>query len=385
MWAFGWALLGLLVLSGGLLYLGQREGVPQPSADSYNPSGSRALAELLRQSGFRVRVERSSKPTFEKSDLAVAFKIGADEYLPAGVSGSQETPLRGRIRSHLEAGGRVLILHLPYRFDTASKHAFENQHQVFLHSNESEAQDFVVSAGESLTESIAYDPLVEDEPGLGIAFDEASLEFARLSSYQEGTVGSVYDATGFTNRFLDREDNAAFALWIVSMLNPGKDRVVILEAMHSAPIDPGLLSMLGPWAVGGWWQCVLLFLVIAYSLGRRFGLPEVDRREQRGGRELVDAYADVLGRARMARIALKKIVQSYDREIRKCHGIAVDLPPKRRNELIEPELGASLSRAELAAEAALADGNAVRLAQDLENRMRAVKGEPPRHKKGRRR
>lgn len=390
-WAFGWALFGLLALSGTLLYLGQREGIPQPSADSYNPSGSRALAELLRQSGYSVKVERSSKPVLQKSDLAIAFKVGMDEFTPQGASARQESPLRGRLREHLEGGGRVLLLHLPPRFDVASQYAFRNQHQVFRYTNESDAMDFSVSASEPFSENPAYDPLVEDEPGLGIAFDDANTEFVRLSNYQEGTICSVYDAIGLTNRFLDRADNAAFSLWLFRMLNPEKGRIVILEAMHSAPVDPGLLSMLGPWAVGGWWQTVLLFLVVVYTLGRRFGLPEQDHVDQRGGRELVDAYADVMVRAKMSRVALKKVVQSHDRDVRKRFGIAADLPPKRRNELIDPDLGASLSRAEIASEpgmlenTALREGYAVRLAQDLEDQVAKIKGEPARRKRSRRR
>lgn len=384
LWMLGWVLLGLLFVAGGLLYLGKREGVAQPSAESYNPSGSRALAELLRRSGFEVKVDRTSKPKLEKSDLAVAFLVPASGFFGGTRPDDPEDPLRMTLREHLESGGRTVFLHVPREFGQASQLAYSSRHAVYLSGRMSDDPDFEISAGANLDEFYSYDAFVMDEPGLSLATNEDEAELIRLTNLQDGIIASVNDATSFTNRFLDQEENAAFAVWLFRTFTPETGRIVILEAMHAPPIDPGLLGMFGPWAVAGWWQAVFLFLVLAYTLGRRFGLPEKERTSQRGGRELVDAYADVLARAKMARVALKTIVQSADREVRKRFGIAVDLPPKRRNELIDAELAESLSRAEVASQAHLLDTAALKLAQDLENRLAKVKGEPLRRRKKRR-
>lgn len=385
LWALGWVLLGLMVLAAGSLYLGRRDAVAKPSADSYSPSGGRALAELLRRSGFPVRIERSSRPRLHREEVVLAFLVRPENPWSFNREPDPENPLRMSLREHLESGGRGLFLNIRESFPVASRHAFANRHEVQLESSASDEPDFVVSSGGVPEGPVSPDPFVRDEPGLGVAHNQMGEEVVRLTNFQTGMILSIADATGFTNRFLDREDNAAFALWAVGLMAPDKGPIVILEALHSPPVDPGLLALLGPWAIGAWWQMVLCFLVIAYTLGRRFGIPEVDRVAQRGGRELVDAMADVMVRANMGRMALKRVVQAADREVRKHYGIAPDLPPKRRNELIDPNLAGALSRAELASDSTLSDTSAARLAQELEDQMAILKGKELRNRRRRKR
>ncbi|HRK23111.1 MAG TPA: hypothetical protein PLX06_14935, partial [Fimbriimonadaceae bacterium] len=331
------------------------------------------------------RIDRTSRPRLKKEEVVLAFLVRSESPWLFGQDPDPEDPLRVSLREHLESGGRALFLNVRSKFPEASRHAYENRHAVSLESSKSDQPDFHISSGGESEGLHWEDPLVRDEPGFGLAYDESGFDIARLTNLQTGMVLSIDDAIGMTNRFIDRDDNAAFALWAVGMMSPEKGPIVILESMHSAAVDPGLLALLGPWAAGAWWQMVLCFLVIAYTLGRRFGIPEVDRVQQRGGRELVDATADVMLRANMGRVALKRIVQAADRDIRKQFGIAADLPPKRRNELIDPELAACLSRAEFAVESTLSDYSAARLAQELEDRMAILKGKEPRNRRRRKR
>jgi hypothetical protein len=141
------------------------------------------------------------------------------------------------------------------------------------------------------------------------------------------------------------------------------------------------MASIGTWASAAWWQMIILFILICYALGKRFGLPEIGRQGQRGGRELVDAYSDVVSRANKPQIALKKIVRETDREIRKRFSISADLSPKRRNETLPPELGTALSRVELALESSLGESAAVRLLWDLENELAKVTGQPTRRRR----
>jgi hypothetical protein len=185
----------------------------------------------------------------------------------------------------------------------------------------------------------------------------------------------LFDGIGCTNRFLDAEQNAAFFLKLARMFAPEHGRIVIAEALGGQAVEPGLLATIGTWASVAWWQLILVFIVLVFTFGRRFGLPEVERYHQRGGRELVDAYADVLSRSKKPQIALKKVVDEVDKDVRKRFSISADLSPARRNEVLPPSLGLALSRAGVAAESSLTDSAAVQLLKDLEREVGALKGE----------
>ena len=379
-WAMAWVLLGLLILSSGLLVLGSRERTTQPSATSYGPSGTRVLAELLRDAGYQVEVSRLAKPKLRQGDLALGFLVKERWSSFGGPSQRPEdSPTKKAIRNHVENGGRALILQVPNDFVAASKLANSATHQVTVPPSIQD-KPLIVSKGDSDSYE-STELLSSSADGYTVGFSEGDQPWLRLFGKGKGMLGVVYDATGATNRFIDREANADAFDRIVRFLAAPTGRIVFIEALHSAPVDPGLIAAIGSWASAAWWQLILMFLLICYTLGKRFGLPETVRGRQRGGRELVDAYADVLSRSNKPQIPMKKVVHEIDREVRKRFSISADLPPKRRNETLPQELAEALSRAELASESELSDASAVRLLWSLEEEMAKLKGEPIKRRK----
>ena len=67
------ALTGVLLIAIGMIALGQHESESFPSAHSYLPSGTAALEELFRRSGYTVVVDQKASPKLQPGDLAVAF------------------------------------------------------------------------------------------------------------------------------------------------------------------------------------------------------------------------------------------------------------------------------------------------------------------------
>jgi hypothetical protein len=155
--------------------------------------------------------------------------------------------------------------------------------------------------------------------------------------------------------------------------------------MHGAAIDPGLLGILGGWVAAGWWQLVLALVVIGFTLGRRFGLPETDRTHQRSTRELVDAYADTMNRSRKPQVAMKRIVSELDRLVRRRFNLPAELSSQRRNEALPPKLANALVQAELAAESKVDERTATMLLFRLEDEIAAIDGRtlPTRRKRRR--
>ena len=380
LWAMAWVLLGLLILSSGLLVLGSRESTSQPSATSYGPSGTRVLAELLRETGYKVEISRLAKPKLRNGDLAIGFIVKQRQFNFGGPPDSpKDTPTKKAIRSHVESGGRALIFQVPSDFVSASKLANSSTHEISVPSSIHE-RNLSVSRGD--TDSYESTELVSSETdGYTVGFAEGDQPWFRIFGKGKGILGVVYDATGATNRFIDRSANADSFDRIVRFLAQQGGRIVFIEALHSAPVDPGLIASIGSWASAAWWQVILLFMLICYTLGKRFGLPEVVRGRQRGGRELVDAYGDVLSRSNKPQIPLKKIVREVDREVRRRFSISADLSPVRRNEILPQGLAEALSRSELASETDLSDASAVRLLWNLEEEMAKLKGEPVKRRK----
>lgn len=368
-WTVGWVLFGLLAISMGMILLGKEELATDPSANSYGPSGTRAFAELLRIRGYEVEVSTSSHATTKPVDLALGFMVeDADtefDFAPAG----RRTPTQAQFIRHLEGGGRGLLIRMPANFLNATTSANVSSREVMATLSDQDVDArFEISEGMGL-ESWDRNRFLSADADFAAYADSRDEPVVRLLSFGKGVMGALYDGTGATNRFLDQKQNAAFLLSIVRALKPEGGRIVVFEGLHSDVGAPGLLETIGPWALAAWYQLIFLAMVIVFTLGKRFGLPEVTRGEQRGGRELLDAYADLLGRANKPALALRKIVADADREVRYRYGIASDLSPKLRNERIPPDLANALLRAELSIGPDLSTSAALSVARELEREL----------------
>ncbi|HTQ10920.1 MAG TPA: hypothetical protein VMI31_12665, partial [Fimbriimonadaceae bacterium] len=172
---------------------------------------------------------------------------------------------------------------------------------------------------------------------------EGQSAFAGLAREGKGTVLTVADGYIASNRFIDQAQNASLLMRMVSTIAPKGSRIVFTEATYS-DTEPGLMELLGPGAVGAWYQGIFLFIVIVYSLGKRFGLPDETRPAQTGQRELVEAIADAYRRAGATRIACRSAYDRADLQVRRALKISRDAPASERDARLPSELAAAFRR-----------------------------------------
>ncbi len=327
-----WSLLGVLTVAGLMITLARTVGRADPRIDSYRPSGLAAFADLLRANGYQVESTTSAFPRLGKNDIAVACL--AEE--PTGFENTEindDTPgALGRLSQFIQDGGKAVLLPIDVNFDDASTRLetreatgdfLSSPLRVTVHPNRSAWQvglpDDLVTAG-----------LVHDRY-------DANSNIAWLTRYTDGTVLSFADGYMATNRFIDREQNADVLIGSLSTIAPKGARLVFVESTFGNE-RPGLLEILGPGAIGAWYQSLFLFVVIVFTLGKRFGLPEEVRPTQTGQRELVDAIADTYRRARSTRAACRAAYERADAEVRKSLKLSADAPASDRDLRIPIEL-----------------------------------------------
>jgi hypothetical protein len=325
-----WLLLGILALAASLISLSKRQEAADPRIDSYAPSGLAAFADLLRQNGYKVDLTLSNAPRFRPGDVVVAC-INEQEVME--FSGS-EAPIFGSILRHVEHGGRLLVL--PYDPDFSESAAtanFTTAHPI----------------GDEKTRELQARSVYLQDAGFGkkyvslASWQEANSRAAAwLTKIGEGFAATPADGYVASNRFIGAVQNADFLMSLVASLAPKGSHIVFAENTFQ-PENPSVLEAIGPGAVAAWWQVVFLFLVIVFTLGKRFGLPEAERSAQSGQRELVNAVADTYQRARLTQAACKAAYDKADAEIRKALKLSSDAPPAERDQRI-PEILASRLR-----------------------------------------
>ncbi len=368
--AIAWTLAALLGVSAVFLSLGKRENVADPDSTSYGPSGLRALADLLRSEGFRVRTERRSRFVLRDDELAVAAIVrrGGFGFDPR----SRDRAFEERLEAHLRSGGAAVVLAFDIEFDSASSHALRGGGRaepaiVGIGRASLMDQPLSVSIGPGVLRSARFlglRSLERDSTPLWRVNQGETL--AELVRVERGPCLLINDALGATNRFLDREDNARLMLWAMSALAKPGETIVFLEAGHSPQGVPSALEILGPWAVAAWWQAIFVFVLLIVAGGLRFGLPEVARFREAGARDLVDAVGSLYSRGRATHLAFSALAAEADRALRQRLKLPSDAHVSMRNRMLPDDLAAALTDAETLAESRCPEGEAVAAARRLE-------------------
>lgn len=328
-----WILVGLLIFTAALLFSARVEERIFPSVTNVQPSGYAAFAELLKRDGYDVVLDRSVSPTLEQGDVVVSTKFGdyfndddPAAFDPFGdeFSGFDEfdefdfeeydpwdnlLPHEEALVEHLEAGGTVINVFSRMNFAQAESYA-QASATVTSSSDPDRTLKITVPDGLSAFPALPYDQAIY----VGWYIDGAM--FVTYTSVEEGLLVSIGDGLGLSNRYLDKEQNAEFYLNLFREVAPEGSRIVILEAGIGNAVTPSVTNALGSWAVAARWQMLLLFVVLVFTLAKRFGLPEVDKRGQRGSRELFDAIADVFRRSGNTGLALDNLLIEVDDRIK---------------------------------------------------------------------
>lgn len=284
-WTVG-ALIVLMLAGSTLLVFGQEGPDAYPSALNTKPSGLAAFYNLLRADGYDVVIDRDERPKLEGAGLVVEVRQEAPKIDWSGIVQGledEEPTITKSLRTFSEGGGKILSLMMPADFSEASRAA--TRKEVTL-----KGRKFAVSslpdAGESfLTTEAGKPPVVVAEVGLGV-----------------------------TNRFLGKEDNAAFYLSLFRGLAKPGSKVVFAEASFGNVQNRTLVDEFGSWAGIAIWQALLALGVGLFAIGRRFGLPVPDRFNERGTSELVASMGSALHRSKRYDQALMILLDdAYDR------------------------------------------------------------------------
>lgn len=360
-----WMLMGLLAVAGLITTLGHQQGKATPLLESYDPSGVAAFGELISRSGHPITFDRSTQPRLGPKDVAVVCSTGgsSDEGEEA------KDTFKDSVMHFVQTGGRVLVLDIPEDFDGASKPLFDGA-AISVKSINGE-QRRVTNDGQNAT-FLADDQDTEGETALWNA--DATTALVIANSKGKGSYVEIKNGLLATNRFLDKADNADVLMGTLNtILRPG-DRVVFAEggiAGHAR----GLFETIGAWVEAAWYQVLFLFGVIIFTMGKRFGLPEVIRSKQRGSRELLDAIADTYQRANASEAGLAAALTSADAELRRVLKIPRDASRNERDRLLPDSLSLTLARMEVAlGEDRIPPGEAVKMIIRLQNELDSFLG-----------
>jgi len=331
-------LVGILAIATGLIVLGRVDNQARPSANYSGPSGVSAFASLLEQRGFKVRADRTLSPRVAEDELAILISLTAtsDDYRSYARQDPKLREMERHIGSLLRDGRHILSTQVVRTFPSASQAAASQPVRRTTNTDSSL----------TLTFTLTSQPDFGYWEGQKVAWENISdVPVAWVYAEGRGVALALSDGIGLTNRFLDQHDNARLGVSLVESIAPAK-KVVFLEAAHGDIYEPGLLESIGRWLKYGWTQLLLVLVVIAYSIGRRFGLPVYDRFVQRGQRELVDAIGFLFQRSRATHSAMETILRNADRDLRKSLKISYDAPKSKLEEQLPASVLHAITQAE---------------------------------------
>ena len=353
-----WILAGVLVMAAILFALAAPSKAIAPLSGSFEPGGGAAFAELLRQSGYDVSVARTVPFGANQNKTVVAFLDESLKLNPTGAIqqrldydpevSSPVAPALTFLRRHLLAGGRSVILTYfdrdsslegnPNSGTGPATHGTGNE--VTVKDAAGRSYNLVTSGASGSLEPLAkfdgtYTPWKADE-GL----------FGNLESFGPGVAAVIPHADLGINLNVDRGDNARFLLDVLSVVNPSKQPIILLDPAVTGGGAPGVLDVLGSWSKGVLMQAYVFAIVVIFTLGKRFGLAETFRMRQGGTRDLVDGIADVYYRSKAGKAALIQITDAEDRRVRRFLKLPADASRRKRNDQLPDSVVRAFGQAE---------------------------------------
>lgn len=363
-----WALLGVLLIGVIVLSFGREETNTNPSIASNGPSGLMAFGQLLRRSGYKVSSTPSALPSHRSTDEVLVVPYNTSDQT---LIGDPEGGLASELAKFLEKGGRIFLLRMPSDFADSRKE-MSDETLIQRISN----RKFKVHARKSAWNEYAPPGLPLDSVSATIwSKPEASDEFGGLTKYKGGIAFTIGDGFIAVNRYIDTAQNADVLIQSMRMIAPPETRLVFLENAFNES-QPSLIEMLGPGASGAWVQCIVLFVVVVFTLGKRFGVAEEPPPSQVGQRELVDAIADTYRRARATRIACRAAYDRADMEVRKKLKLAKEAPIAERDTRVPPALALEFRRTFEATIDTLPANEAFQRCDALQRQLRAFLERP---------
>ncbi|MBC8104928.1 MAG: DUF4350 domain-containing protein [Cytophagales bacterium] len=145
--------------------------------------------------------------------------------------------------------------------------------------------------------------------------------------YGKGLVVAVADAGIPDNIHLANEDNARFVTQIIESYASGRRSRVLFDEYHQGYREANTFwTAIGRPGQLAFWQITALFLLMAYSASRRFGLPLPLAAPPRVSSEYVASLADLYRRAQATDAALSSVHRIFWRDLCRAAGMPLDAP-----------------------------------------------------------
>ncbi len=301
----------ILIVASILILMGEREVRTNPSATSTKESGMAAVVELLRRSGYRVVIDRSTRPRLRPGSVPI---------FPRPLSSNPEDPAQSELEENylafIKSGGRGIRVWINDRLrdsdlvamkpQTFTSRATGAKYQILAETPpnfdgwEQTIPPFKSAEGEL--------PLIEGKES----------DFAFVRPYYKGVAMWIRHGHTGSNRMLAQNDHAAAWMEAITRFVDKNQTLVILEAGAGNAEAPNHLRQLGAWADVARWQFFALIALVLFTWSRRFGVPDRENLQTRGARDVLDALSLVLMRAGRRDQALSMVLSAaYDR-IRSC-------------------------------------------------------------------
>ena len=268
-------MIAILALSYALIVFAAPSTEVRPSPDDQGFGGLSLFANALRDGGYRVVVDPSSKPRPLKQDVLVA---------PVRLTRGQTLETPDAVLRFVKAGGRALVVSVPDMLQPVG-----------------ESVEVVDARGGKAKVDWTIDSNLPEPPSqiasAAIWMGDGSTP-ATLTQVGAGRIVRLEEGALATNRFLGREDNARVVLSSLAKVARPGDRLVFVAMGYGEAKDLGPIEAIGPWAVATLWQTLGVLALYGIARGVRFGLPTPDVRQRRGARELLDALAGHYRRGR---------------------------------------------------------------------------------------
>ncbi len=269
------------------------------TTDSTQKGGTLAFLQLLRESGFNVRVDSNTVEFAEEGDLVILPYVAS-----ADVS--------SRVRRSAKRGSHLLLLPLSQDLaDTtfAGLIKLETAEVTNLYSGEK------LKVSMDLTLEGPFKVFERRAAQLDLFIDEKSedgLVAVSIAKIDTSKVFAIADGSIAQNAKLNQVQNAELLVGLVGSLKP--KRIVFSEALI-APSAQSLIRALGPGTESAWFQIWVLLFVGFSAMSIRFGLPPDGRVYQSGGKSAVFAIANALktkGRVQELKDAVRS--QFFDKQ-----------------------------------------------------------------------
>ena len=273
-----WVIVGAAVLVVALIVSSPGSSAAHLDPTSASPGGTKALIDLLGESGGRVTVTTDTPGP----STAVALLL---------VDTTSEA-MTADLERWVRAGGVLVVADARSSFVPPGRRA----PTVFGVGAASIARgECSIAALGGVNQIAPGDGSVRFEVPDGAAgcIDQGSGAFVVDQPLDRGHIVSVGGADAFTNELLGTDDNAVLA---VSLLAPRTGTPVsVLWGMTATDSHRSLSHLISTGVRLGLWELVVAFVVYALWRGRRLGRPVAEVQPvQIGGSELVSAVGNLL-------------------------------------------------------------------------------------------